>query len=112
MCQIVVLGSEVVDKILKSYYLFQIFVDFCFYSYEAEFIQGLLRNNKKKLARLYNFTFRYIDVLSMNNPTFSKHLDQIYPSELEISGDHRLQISASYIDLFFEVDQEGKLVCF
>ena len=46
--------------------------DLFLYSYEAEFIQGLLRNNKKKLTRSFNFTFRYIDnVLSLNNPMFS-----------------------------------------
>ena len=38
------------------------------YSYEADFIQGLLKKNEKKLARSFNFTFRYIDdVLSLNN---------------------------------------------
>jgi hypothetical protein len=40
------------------------------YSYEADFIQGLLKKNEKKLARSFNFTFRYIlvdDVLTLNN---------------------------------------------
>jgi hypothetical protein len=32
------------------------------YLYEADFIQGLLKKNGKKLARSFNFTFRYIDV--------------------------------------------------
>jgi len=85
--------------------------DLFLYSYEADFIQGLLRNNKKKLARSFNFTFRYIDdVLSLNNPTFSEHLDQIYPSELEIKETTDSKKSASYLDLFLEIDQEGKLV--
>jgi hypothetical protein len=36
--------------------------DLLFYSYEADFIQGLLKKKKqKKLARSFNFTFRYID---------------------------------------------------
>ena len=35
--------------------------DLFFYSYEADFIQGLLKKNEKKLARCFNFTFRYID---------------------------------------------------
>ena len=30
-------------------------------SYEADFIQGLLNKNEKKLARSFNITFRYID---------------------------------------------------
>jgi hypothetical protein len=29
------------------------------YSYEADFIQGLLKRSEKKLARSFNFTFRY-----------------------------------------------------
>jgi hypothetical protein len=36
--------------------------------YEADFIQGLLKKNGKKLVRSVNFTFRYIDdVLSLNS---------------------------------------------
>jgi hypothetical protein len=31
--------------------------DLFLYSYEAEFIQGLLKKSKKKLARSFNFTF-------------------------------------------------------
>ena len=39
------------------------------YSFDAEFIQSLLSNGKKKLASQFNFTNRYIDeVLSINNP--------------------------------------------
>jgi hypothetical protein len=38
------------------------------YSYEANFIQGLLKKKEKKLPRSFNFTFRYIDdILSLNN---------------------------------------------
>ena len=41
------------------------------YSYEAGFIQGLLKTNEKKLARSFNFTFRYIDdVFSLINSKF------------------------------------------
>ena len=35
--------------------------DLFLYSYEAYFIQGLLKKNEKKLAQSFNFTFRYID---------------------------------------------------
>jgi hypothetical protein len=34
--------------------------DLFFYSYEADFIQGLFKKNEKKLARSFNFTFRFI----------------------------------------------------
>jgi hypothetical protein len=55
------------------------------YSYDAEFIQGLLKKNEKKLARSFNFTFHYIyDVLSLNNYRFGDFVDRIYPMEVEI----------------------------
>ena len=55
------------------------------YSYEADFIQGLLKKNGKELARSFNFTFRYIDdVLSLNNSRFGDFVDRIYHIELEI----------------------------
>jgi hypothetical protein len=42
--------------------------DLFLYSYEADFIQGLLKKNENKLAQSFNFTFRYIeDVLALNN---------------------------------------------
>ena len=54
--------------------------DIFLYSYEAEFIQSLLSNGKKKLASQFNFTYRYIDdVLSINNPDFENYLVQMYP---------------------------------
>jgi hypothetical protein len=37
--------------------------DLFLYSYEADFIQGLLKKNEKKLARSFDFTFRYKDVI-------------------------------------------------
>jgi hypothetical protein len=59
--------------------------DLFLYSYEADFIQGLLKKNEKKLARSFNFTFRYIDgVLSLDNSRFGDFVDLIYPIELEI----------------------------
>jgi hypothetical protein len=59
--------------------------DLFLYSYKADFIPGLLKKNEKKLARSFNFTFRYIDdVLSLNNSRIDDFVDRIYPIELEI----------------------------
>ena len=45
--------------------------DLFLYSYEADFIQKLLNQKKKKLAVPFYLTFRYIDdVLSINNEIF------------------------------------------
>jgi hypothetical protein len=84
--------------------------DLFLYSYEADFIQGLLKKNKKKLARSFNFTFRYIDdVLSLNNSKFGDFVDRIYPIELEIKDTTDTYRSASYFDLHLETDSAGRL---
>jgi hypothetical protein len=75
------------------------------YSYEADFIQGLLKKNEK-LARSFNFTYRYIDdVLSLNNSRFGDFVDRI---ELEIKDTTDTDRSASYLDLHLEIDSEGR----
>jgi hypothetical protein len=64
--------------------------DLFLYSYDADFIQGLLNKNEKKLARSFHFTFRHIDdVLSLNNSRFGDFVDLIYPIELEIKDRYR-----------------------
>ena len=53
--------------------------DVFLYSYEADFIQGLLKKNEKKQTRSFNFTFRYIDdVLSLNNSRFGDFVDRFF----------------------------------
>jgi hypothetical protein len=80
------------------------------YSYEADFIQGLLKKNEKKQARSFNFTFRYIDdVLSLNNSRFGDFVDHLYPIELEIKDTTDTDRSASCVDLHLEIDSEGQL---
>jgi hypothetical protein len=84
--------------------------DLFLFSYEADFIQGLLKKNEKKLARSFNFTFRYInDVLSLNNSRFGDFVDRIYPIELEIKDTTDTDRSASYLDLHLKIDREGRL---
>ena len=83
--------------------------DLFLYSYEADFIQGLLKKNEKKLARSFNFTFRYIDdVLSPNNSRFGDFVHGIYTIELEIKDNTDTDRSASYLDLHLEIDSEGR----
>ena len=81
-------------------------VDLFLYLYEADFIQGLLNKNEKKLAWSFSFTFRYIDdVLTLNN---SKFVDRIYPIELEIKDIIDTARSFSYLDLHLEIGNEGR----
>jgi hypothetical protein len=80
----------------------------CLYSYEADFIQGLLKKNEKKLAQSFNFSFHYIDdVLSLNNSRLGDFVDRIYIVELEIKDTTDTDRYASYLDLHLEIDSEG-----
>ena len=59
--------------------------DLLLYSYEAEFVQKLLRDNNKTIVVSFNHTFRYIDdVPSINNHNFHNYVHLIYPEELYI----------------------------
>jgi hypothetical protein len=97
---------EILDFFLSTTYLSSL-VDLFLYSYESSFIQELLKKNKKKLARSFTFTFRYIDdVLSLTNFMFGDFVDRIYPIELELKDTID---TASYLDLHLEFDSEGRL---
>jgi hypothetical protein len=77
--------------------------DLFLYSYEVDFIQGLLKRNEKKMSLSFNFTFCYIDdVLSLNNSRLDDFVHRVYPIELEMKD-------TSYLDLQLEIDDEGRL---
>ena len=53
----------------------RILADLFRYSYEADFLDGLLKQKQKQLAQSFNFRFRHIDdVLSLNNFRFGDFL--------------------------------------
>jgi hypothetical protein len=84
--------------------------DLFVYSNEANFMEWLLKRKEKKLARPFNFTFRYIDdVLSLNNSRSGDFVDRIYPIELYIKDTTDTDRSASYLDIHLEIDSEGHL---
>jgi len=84
--------------------------DLFLHSYEADFIQGLLNKNEKKLARSFDFTFRYIDdVFSLNNSRFGDFVDRIYPIGFETKDITDTDRSVSYIDIHLEIDGDGRL---
>ena len=100
-----------INRFIKLFYLWCLGREVnVFGEYEADFIQRLLKKNEKKLARSFNFTFRYIDdVLSLNNSRFGHFVDRIYPIELGIKDTTDTDRSASYLDLHLEIDSEGRL---
>ena len=83
MCLVDVFFQQTID-IPMGTNCASLLTDLFLYSYEEDFIQGLLKENKKKLARSFDFTFRYIDdVLSLNNSRFGDFVDRIYPLSLK-----------------------------
>ena len=84
--------------------------DLFLYSYEAEFIQDLIKSGKRQLAKSFSSTFRYIDdVISLNNPKFGDYINDIYPEELEIKDTTDAVNQASYLDLLLQYDDDHRL---
>ena len=60
--------------------------DLFLYSYENEFLDKLIKEGKRKLARKFNLSYHYIDdLISFNNKRFKEFISDIYPKELTIS---------------------------
>ena len=58
--------------------------DLFLYSYENEFLDKLLKEGKRKLARRFNLSYRYIDdLISFNNKRFKEFVSDIYPKNLQ-----------------------------
>ena len=60
--------------------------DLFLYSYENEFLDTLIKEDKRKPARKFSLSYRYTDdLISFNNKTFKEFISDIYPKELTIS---------------------------
>ena len=76
--------------------------DLFLYSCENEFLDRLIKEGKRKLARRFNLSYRYIDdLISFNNKRFKEFISDIYPKELTISETTESTSVASYLDLLF-----------
>ena len=76
--------------------------DLFLYSYESEFSDKLVKEDKRKLARKFTQSYRYIDdLISFNNKRFNEFISDIYPKELKISETTESISIASYLDLIF-----------
>ena len=74
------------------------------YSYEADFIQQLLKKYENNLVRSFNFhgplyRRRRDDVMSLFNSKLSDYVDRIYPIELEIKNTTDTVRYVSHLDL-------------
>ena len=79
------------------------------YSYENEFLDKLIKEGKRKLAKKFNLSYRYIDDLISFNNRFKEFISDIYPKELTISETTESTSVASYLDLLFIRDNSNNI---
>ena len=85
--------------------------DLFLYSYENEFLDKLIKEGQRKLARKFNLSYRYIDdLISFNNKRFKELISDIYPKELIISETTESTSVASYLDLPFIRDNSNNII--
>ena len=77
------------------------------YSYENEVLDKLIKEGKKKLARKFSLSYRYIDELITFNKRFNEFISDIYPKELTISKTTEFTSVASYLDLLFNRNENN-----
>ena len=84
--------------------------DLILYSYENEFLDKLVKKGKRKLARKFNLSYRYIDdLISFNNKRLKEFISDIYLKELTISETTESISIASYLDLLFIRDKSNNI---
>ena len=84
--------------------------DLFLYSYENEFLDKLIKEGKRRLARKFNLSHRYIDdLISSNDKRFKEFISDIYPKELTISETTESTSVASYLDLLFIRDNSNNI---
>ena len=62
------------------------------------------RKKTEYYSRLFNSRFRHTDDVLLPNSRFGDYLHHIYPHEHEVKYTTDTQMSASYLDLHFEID--------
>ena len=84
--------------------------DLFFYPYENEFLDKLIKEGKRKLARKFNLSYHYIDdLISFNNKGFKEFISDIYPKEFTISETTGSTSVASYLVLLFTRDKSNSI---
>ena len=87
-----------------------VLADLFLYSCENEFLDKLIKEGKRKLARKFNLSYRYIDdLISFNNKRFNEFISDTYTKELTISETTESTSVASYLDLLFIRDNSNNI---
>ena len=78
--------------------------------FQIDFLDKLIKEGKRKLARRFNLSCRYIDdLISFNNKRFKEFISDIYPKELTISESTEPTSVASYLDLLFTRNRSNNI---
>ena len=76
--------------------------DLFLYSYENEFLDKLIKEGKRKLARKFNLSDCYTDdLIFFNNKRFKESISYIYAKECTTSETTDSTSVAFYLDLLF-----------
>ena len=95
-----------------SFSFFSLLADVFLYSNENQFLDKLIKEDKGKLARKFNLSYRYIDdLISFNNKRFKEFISDIYPKELTISESTKSAFHPryTYLDLLFTRDKSNSI---
>ena len=76
---------------------------------KMSFLDKLIKESKRKFARKFNLSYRYIILLSFNNKRFKEFISDIYPKELTVSETTESTSVASYLDLLFTRDKSNNI---
>ena len=70
----------------------------------------MIRTGQRKLARSFNPCIQYIDdLIVFSNKKFWEYVKEIYPSQLNVEKTNQSDNMASYLDLTFTIEKDGKL---
>ena len=85
--------------------------DLFLYCYKNEFLDKLINQGKRKLARKFSLSYLYIDddLISFNDKRFKEFISDIYPKELTISETTESTSVVSYLDLLFTRDKSNNI---
>ena len=82
--------------------------DLYLFTYEYDYMQGLIKSKQLQKARSFNLSFRYIDdLISIQNSYIRDAVKAIYPPSLELKETTDSLDGTSYLDLYLFKDNNG-----
>ena len=80
-------------------YCAPLIADLFLYCYERDFMSNLQKSKRFDLIDKFNDTSRYLDdIFTIDNPTFTEHIPDIYPRELQLNKANTCDKETSFLD--------------